>query len=371
METAGQDRLVAYHTLAHGGDGINFFRWRNCRFGAEQARGGYEYHGIFSERFHEGKRIAAELHGIAKHFSQTTYQAQIGLFYSFDMGWAYDIRYVYPRSRWLDATGYWRLVEEYYAAFWNKNIPMEALGPADDFSAFNVVLVPCLYLTTDDLNEKLCEYVAHGGTLIVGPASGTKDWNNVYIDTLPPDGKLKALFGCELTGSGEISFANQDLSVTLTADAPLAAGQTFACQTKSSSALGFFNPFRPVETLRPISAQAFGYFASGEAACTINAYGKGKAIYLGFSPNKEFMNALIGWLETEKRIHPLLHTPAGVEVTVRSGEQGTVMFIVNHNFAPVHISLPAAYRDVVQGRVLEGDVCIEPQYTLVLVPADK
>jgi len=114
METAGQDRLVSYHTMAHGGGGVNFFRWKSSRFGAEQGRGGYEYHGIFSTRFHESKKISEELHHISDLLSGTKYSSQVGLFYSFDMGWAYDISYIYPRSTWMDGVGYWRLMEEYY-----------------------------------------------------------------------------------------------------------------------------------------------------------------------------------------------------------------------------------------------------------------
>jgi len=366
METAGQDRLVSYHTVAHGGEGVNFFRWKGSRFGAEQSRGGYEYHGIFSNRFHECKQFSKELHKIADVLSYTKFSAQVGLFYSFDMGWAYDINYVYPRSVWIDAVGYWRLMEEYYTYFWNKNIPIQPVGTIDDFSNFKVLIVPCLYLTTPEINDKLIKYVAEGGTLIVGPASGTKDWNNLYLENIPPSGKLKNLFGCELIGTGSLGFFGNEMKVTLTDNAPFAKGQEFSIKLKSSKEIGFFSSTRPAEILRPITAQVFGHYSLNEGACTINEYDKGKAIYLGFSPDKKFMEEMIDWLKKEQKLKPLLETPKGVEVTARTGEKNELLFIINHNFVPTTISLDGNYKDIVQDRILHGEIIIAPQHSLIL-----
>lgn len=366
METAGQDRLVSYHTMAHGGGGVNFFRWKSPHFGAEQGRGGYEYHGIFSKRFHEGKQISEELHRVSDLLSGAKYSGQVGLLYSFDMGWAYDISYIYPRSTWMDGVGYWRLMEEYYTAFWKENIPVQPVGIDDDISTYKVLVIPCLYLTTPEINEKLCNYVEGGGILVVGPASGTKNWFNVYHENIPPKGDLKKLFGCELVGTGGIGFFGNEMNLVLTKDAPFAGGQEFLCKMKSIKEIGFFSSTRPAEILQPTTAQVFGYFSIDQAACTINNYGKGKAIYLGFSPSDKFMRALIEWLKEEEKLTPLMETPLGVEVTIRKGEGGEFTFVVNHNFAPATVSLDRKYKDVIIDRELQGDVTVAPQHTLIL-----
>jgi beta-galactosidase len=366
METAGQDRLVSYHTMAHGGGGVNFFRWKGPRFGAEQGRGGYEHHGIFSNRFRDGKQISDELHQISDLVSKTEFSGQVGLLYSFDMGWAYDIGHVYPRSIWIDGVGYWRLMEEYYTAFWKKNINVQPMGIDDDLSACPVLVVPCLYLTTPKINEALRDYVKEGGTLIVGPASGTKDWNNVYLENLPPDEELKDIFGCELVGTGGIGFFGNTMNVNLTKDAPFGSGQDFSCKMKSTKEVGFFSSTRPAEILRSTTAKVFGYFPTNDAACTINKYGKGRAIYLGFSPGDKFMSAMIEWLISEEKLSPLMETPSKVEATIRKGVGTELTFIINHNFAPATVSLDAIYKDIVQDRMLQDDVVVEPQHTLIL-----
>ncbi len=366
METAGQDRLVSYHTIAHGGKGVNFFRWKGSRFGAEQSRGGYEYRGIFSKRFHECNQISKELHSITELLLDTKFSAEVGLFYSFDMGWAYDINYIYPRSVWIDAVGYWRLIEEYYAAFWSKNIPIQPVCFEDNLTNYKVIVIPCLYLTKPELNKKLINYVKEGGTLIVGPASGTKDWSNVYLENLPPNKELKDLFGCELIGTGNLGFFGNDMKVNLTKDAPFAKGQEFSIKTKSTKEIGFFSPTRPAEILDSKTAQIFGNYSTKEGACTINEFGKGKAIYLGFSPDKKFMQELIDWLKSEHKLNPLMKTPKGVEVTRLDSENTQLTFIINHNFVTTTVFLDDKYKDVIQSRIMKGEISIEPQQSLIL-----
>jgi len=362
METAGQDRLVSYHTLAHGGQGVNFFRWKGVRFGAEQRRGGYEYHSIFSPRFHESQQLSKELHQLDKSMIDAPYQGQVGIFYSIEMGWAYDIHYVYPRSRWIDAVGYWRLLEEYYSAFWQQNISVEPVTIAHDWSQLPVMIIPCLYLTTPELNEKLAGYVANGGTLIVGPASGTKDNRNAFIDELPPSGKLKEVFGCELIGTGSFGYFDVQAQVTMKADAPFAEGETFSCKMESTDKIGFFSATRPAEILRPTTATVLAHYEDGQVACTSNLFGKGQAIYIGFSPDDDFMTALIRWLQGEKKLQPLMNTPDGVEVTAR----GDALFIINHQFVPVTIHFNNPCFDLVNHRQLQGDVQLDAQSALVI-----
>ena len=177
---------------------------------------------------------------------------------------------------------------------------------------------------------------------------------------------MKDLFGCELIGTGSLGFFGKEMNVTLTDNAPFAKGQQFSIKLKSSKEMGFFSSTRPAEILRPITAQVFGYYSSKEGACTINEYGKGKAVYLGFSPDRKFMEEMIDWLKKEQKLKPLMEKTKGVEVTTREGEKGELIFIVNHNFVPTTISLDGKYKDIMQDRILHGEISIAPQHSLIL-----
>ena len=120
--------------------------------------------------------------------------------------------------------------------------------------------------------------------------------------------------------------------------------------------------------LRPTTAHVFGRFSTGQPACTINRYGSGTAVYLGFSPDENFMRELIGWLDSEQKVSPLMNTPDGVEVTVRKGEHTEVVFVVNHTSSAATVHLDRTYKDLVRDSVLPDFVEIAPHHTLVLEP---
>ncbi len=58
----GELRLWAYQSIAHGADGIVFFRWRTNRYGTEQYwHGLLDHHGLAGRRYEEIKRMSGEV----------------------------------------------------------------------------------------------------------------------------------------------------------------------------------------------------------------------------------------------------------------------------------------------------------------------
>jgi beta-galactosidase len=408
-ETAGQDRLITYHLLAHGGAGISFFCWRSPRFGAEQSRLGYAPHGIRSPRYVEAQQLGAEMQRLGDMIAATTFKPAVGLLYSFDMGWAYDIAYVYPRSTWVNGASYWQVLEEYYTHLWRHNVPVQPLTLGNDstlisrgtdtekfatepqraqrktrwspclcgemaetttevsLANYGIVIAPCLYLVNDAIIDKLCAYVAQGGTLIVGPGSGTKDWHNVYIEELPPAGKLRQLFGCTLVGQGSWQGL-YPLTVRMEPNAPFAAGQTFP-GPQAISGLSFVGGGRPSEELRAEGATVIARFAETDVpAATLNRYGQGCAIYLGWTPDAAFFDALIGWLEKQGKLFRVLNTPPGVEATLREGNGRKLIFLINHNFAPATVALDQNYVELISNQIVTGSLTLAAQSAAILEP---
>jgi len=73
---------------------------------------------------------------------------------------------------------------------------------------------------------------------------------------------------------------------------------------------------------------------------TENAYGKGKAYYLGTQPDEAFLKAFIKKVCQEKGVYPTLEVEDGIEVTCRENENGKFYFILNHNQAEKQVVLP-------------------------------
>lgn len=366
METAGQDRLVTYHTLAHGGDGVSFFRWRFSRFGAEQGRGGFEDHGIFSQRFTDVKQIGEELSSANNALAGCKPKTSVGLLYSFDMGWAYDIAHVYPRSTWVDGVGYWRLLEEYYTAFWKQNIGVEPVCPDDDWSEFSVLVIPSLYITNTEINDKLLAYIKNGGLVIMGPGSATKDWDNVYFETLGPGDQLRDAFGCDFIGANSIFFNPGSNEIQMEASAPFNKNKKYEFNSTTVGGVGFFQSARPTEKLRVDSAQVLANYCAGGVAACVHLYGKGKVINLGFSPNEDFWADFLGWLQGEGVLPESIDTPDGVEAVILSDLESDYILLINHNFVPQSVSLTETYIDVVSGKTEQSEIIIPPQHIVIL-----
>jgi len=367
METAGQDRLIAYHTLAHGGEGMSMFRWRASRFGAEQGLGGFEYHGMFSERFNETKKLGEEFQVVNKEIADHEMKPNVAMLYSFDIGWAYDIAHVYPRSVWVDGVGYWRLMEEYYTAFWEKNIPVELISVDDDWSEYPILVIPTLYITNSEVNQKIEAYVKAGGFIIMGPASALKDWDNVFFEELPPCDNLRNVFGCDFIGHNGFTFTSySDNSIQMTKEAPFNPEKKYSLERNSTESTGIFYFNRPTERMRLIDAEELAKFSTGQAAMTMNDYGKGRIINLGFSPTKELWNDLVGWLQEEGVVQRYLDTPPGVEAVTQYGKKSYYLFLINHGFSPQSVEVNDSYHNVLSGQLGDSDITIPAHHTIIL-----
>jgi beta-galactosidase len=72
----GELRLWAYQSIAHGADGIIFFRWRTARHGTEQYwHGLLEHDGRPGRRYEEIKHMGMELQMLGKQNGNGTANA--------------------------------------------------------------------------------------------------------------------------------------------------------------------------------------------------------------------------------------------------------------------------------------------------------
>ncbi|MEW9050083.1 MAG: beta-galactosidase trimerization domain-containing protein [Neobacillus sp.] len=70
---------------------------------------------------------------------------------------------------------------------------------------------------------------------------------------------------------------------------------------------------------------------------TCNSFGKGKAYYVGTSPDTEFLTDFVKTVCEEKEIKPVLNVPKGVEVTERRKDGRSYLFVMNHNASTVEL----------------------------------
>jgi beta-galactosidase len=107
-------------------------------------------------------------------------------------------------------------------------------------------------------------------------------------------------------------------------------------------------------------------FYAGRPALTTNAYGAGRAIYVGFMSGQAFYGDLVNWLRQLCGVAALLKVPENVEVSVRQRDDTRIYFLLNHQSTPVRITFYKPMHDYLTANTFTGNYDLPPHGVLVL-----
>jgi beta-galactosidase len=171
----------------------------------------------------------------------------------------------------------------------------------------------------------LTDWVNHGGVLIIGARTATKDLNNHVIGKTPP-GVLSTLAGISVEEYGKLNA---------TAERPLWAffpsGQ---CQAQH-----WYEVLQPLEGVKvEVLAAWQGRHLEGLPAVTLREVGQGMVIYAGSYLTRDFIDHVIRQVELRRTIPKIWpFAPRGVEVVCRKDAQKEVWFFINTLDTPAEI----------------------------------
>jgi beta-galactosidase len=343
----GELRLWTYQSIAHGADGILYFRWRTCRSGTEQYwQGILEHHGIPGRRYAEVEQVGRELSKIGEIIAGSQVRAQVAIMQSYDTRFAFQVQPINPRF------SYEAHIQDWYRGFHRLNIPVDIISEKDPLTEYKVVLVPAMYVLTTETAANLEQFAAAGGIVVFTPRTGIKDEVNQVVDMKLP-GLVAKMAGIEIDDyvsmpsdqDGEIQFGLPNLEDEFTASV-------------------WADILTPT-TAKPVARYSRDYYRD-QVAATINTYGNGKVIYLGTMSDARFYDSLIRWIVGLTEINPLLSTPPGVEVAERWQSDQRLLFVLNHTDATQQIILEGAYLDLLSDNQFSGSTSLEPYSVLVL-----
>jgi beta-galactosidase len=341
-------RLWAYQSIAHGADGIVFFRWRTARFGAEQYwHGVLEHDGRAGRRYTELQQVGMELKRVGEKFFEAETRSRVAIIQSYDSRFAFQVQ---GNS---DEFGYEKHIAQIYDVLWKRNLSVDVVSAMDDLSKYDLVIAPTLHVLTDTIAANLQSYVKAGGTLVVTPRTGVKDIDNVVVNQ-PLPGLLAELCGVIVE---EYDAITPNISQAITFDVDGLAGQTLPVQIWC-------------DILAPHGAEVIAHYAqdyyTGKPAVTLNKFGQGQAIYLGAIGTDSFYETILGWLLKQNNIQSDIEAPAGVEITKRSQDNQTIYFVLNFNSSPQSINLPVAYDNLLNNTIVSGTVQVDANDALIL-----
>ncbi|MFF2214400.1 beta-galactosidase [Streptomyces antibioticus] len=303
--------------VAHGADAVCYFQWRQSAAGAEKYHSAMVPHaGPDSEVFRAVTDLGATLKSLAPVAGSERESAAVGIVYDWDSWWASE-----QDSHPTALLEYRQEALDWYSALLALGVRADLVTTRADLSRHRVLIAPVLHVVPAGLAKDLTCYVEQGGHLVTTYFSGIVDENDhVWLGGYP--GALRELLGIRVEEFG-----------------PLLAEESVELDDASTGTL-----WTDRITLADPDTEVLAHYRTGvhagRPAVTRRSTGAGSASYVSTRLGVDGLRALL----------PRLLEPAGVrselpedvrgsvELTVRAGERGRFLFLVNRTDGTVPVA---------------------------------
>ena len=347
----GQMRLFAWQAVAHGAGGVLHFRWRTCRFGAEEYwEGVFDHDNVPRRRFDELRQEGAEFAALAGKIQGTSVRPEVGVL--FDMGlMEFGHR---PITHGLPSP--WDVADAVFTAWWRAGYNAGYVHPLDPLDSYRLLFLCSNAIVTPAVVAALTAWVGKGGTLVILARSGTKDESGrVRVDS--PPGLLAGLAGCTVE---EHSKVNTPV-LTGTPSLTFKWGELVCAEHLWRELL------KPRADATVAATWQEGRFA-GEPAVVEHRVGAGRCLYVGTYASTPLVTAWLPTLARLAEVAPLVPgLPADVEVVRRSGPGRTLTFLLNHSAVEKTIAHVPVGNDLLTGSQTGGRPLVLPAFGVAVV----
>ncbi|NQT84327.1 beta-galactosidase [bacterium] len=344
----GELRLMTYRSIAHGADSLLYFRWRACRFGAEEYWCGIlDHDNIPRRRYREVKQVGAELRRVGPAVLGTSVRVDVAVAtgdFSVEDGHI-------PLTLGLPSPE--GVAREIHAVLLTHGYAVGCIHPEDVLKGVKLYLIPHWSLFKSEWVPKLEKYVRDGGVLVIGARTGTKDFDNNMVAETPP--------GClaELTGVKVVEYSK----INRPEERPI----NITIGESSVPAPLWYEVLEPAPDAEVIGrwADRFGTVGdggqvvlgglTGRAAITSRKVGKGRVIYAGTYLMPEVVEALLPMLKGWSGLQPLCpDAPSKAEVVIRENDEKQLWFFLNHSDEELTVSPAPLGEDLITGKRCSG-----------------
>ena len=317
----GIAELAALQTVAHGADSVLYFQWRASRGAEEKFHGAVVGHdGRQDARaFTETVQVGQKLERLSE-ITAVQREKQALIIHDWQNKWALEGS-CGPRNAGL---GYWDELKRHYNALARAGIAVEFGDETADLTGYRLVVVPMLYLLTDDFAKKLCDFAQNGGTVVVTYWTGVVDESDLCRLGDTPYG-LTGLLGLRRT---EIDGMYDGETRRCT---PVSGCTLPEAQASILCEVAVPNDTDPAE---PLSVYAEDYFAQHPAAA-VHKYGAGRAYYLASRFDEDFYRAFYNDAAKELGLLPAWQQP--LPAGVLAVKRGSYVFVQNCTEQPVTV----------------------------------
>ncbi|MBS7316602.1 MAG: beta-galactosidase [Clostridiaceae bacterium] len=343
----GQLTLWAMQSVAQGADYISFFRWRTCSFSTEMY-----WHGILDYDNRDNRKLAEATDFFRKlrtldPVCGAENAAAFALVKDYENSW--DTGIDSWHSRIASVSEY-----EIFAAAELNHTPFDMLYLREntelaDLRKYPVLVYPHPVMIDEQRANLLKEYVAQGGTLVIGCRAGYKDLTGKCV-MLPQPGLLQELTGTDVR---DFTFTSPNEEAS------------YAVWNGETVETGVFNDIlTPLEGTRVLATYGSSYYA-GAAALTEHAYGKGRVLHLGSTFSRANAKQLLAYLGILEPFAAQITAPEGVEIVLREKDGKQFLFVLNFQPEAQTVTLHQEMTQLYDGTTAAGDVTLPPFGTAV------
>ncbi|MET9425268.1 beta-galactosidase [Streptomyces sp. NPDC006540] len=330
---------MARNSLAHvarGSEGAMFFQWRQSRKGAEKFHSAMLPHaGTDTRIWREVVRLGADIGSLAELLGTRTVP-DVGMVWDWHSWWAQGLEWRPSEDH--DAR---ERADSFYEALYDRHLTVDFAHPGADLSAYPLVVVPALYLATEEAGRNLRAYVENGGTLVVSYFSGIVDEHDAVHPGAYP-GVLRDVLG-----------------LTVEEWSPLRAGESVRITGPQGASL---TGDVWTEFVVPRGAETVWTYADGPAAggpaVTRHRLGRGTAWYVSSRLGPLALDAVLESACEDAGIAPRTELPRDVEVVRRSGDGGDYLFAMNHTPHDTKVPLERPGTELLSGEHATGHLTV-------------
>ncbi|MEC0230878.1 beta-galactosidase [Paenibacillus alba] len=352
LKRPGMMKLWSYQAVARGADTVMFFQLRRSVGACEK------YHGAVIEHvghehtrvFRECAELGAELQTLSDKLLDARVNTRVGIVYDWENRWAVELS-----SGPTVALQYVDEVHKYYDALFQQNIQANLISTDADFSNYDIIIAPVLYMVKKGFAKQIEHFVHEGGTFLTTFFSGIVNENDIVTLGGYP-GELRKVLGIWAEEIDAL-FPDQSNQIVLTESWGALHGQ-YQC--------GLLFDLIHAEGAE-VKAVYGSEFYQGMPVLTVNKFGAGQAWYVASSPEPAFLQGLLGNLCKEKGITAPIPPVAGIEVTTRTTANNSFLFVLNHNDQPTSIELgDLTGTDLITGEPIKNKLTLPPKGVLIL-----
>jgi len=307
-KAAGQLELDSGTHLAHGADAICFFQWRQSTAGAEK------FHSALVPHSGTESKIWPELVGLGHKLKSLSFlagaqveKAKIALLFDQDSLWA-----LANNSVPTQLLKYREHALAWYQAFIETGHAVDVIPSRAPLEGYAIVIAPSLYMVSDELAQRISQFIADNGLLVGTFFTGIADENDHIAADLYP-ARLGDLFGARITDW-----------------APLEPGKEISLSNGWTGSLWS-------ERLLATKANVLARYADGSPAILETE----NTVYVSTLLNSTSLRELADTITAKRGLKPTLIFDAGhrAEMRVRVTDDGKRFGVVlNHDLGTVSFS---------------------------------